>query len=275
MAFENKTISFIGAGKMAEAIISGILDAKLMPAEKILIADIDHKRLSYLSRKYKVKVALNNLSAVDNSDIVFLSVKPQSFSEVINSIVGSDLSQKGIVSIAAGISLKYLHKKLKTKNIIRIMPNNPCLVKEGMTAISFSKGVDKNLVEFIKKIFSLLGKVIVINEKFMDSITGLSGSGPAFVYSAIEGMINAGKRMGFSDTQARLLTLQTFMGSVVTLQKTGKTPQELIKMVASPKGTTLEGLKILNKKNFSLTMEEAVLAAAKRAKQISKEIEQS
>ncbi len=271
----NSKIAFIGAGKMAETIISGIIRSKIFSPKQIVISDIDKNRSCFIKQKFKIFAAKDNFEAAKNSDVIFLSVKPQNISEVIGSIYEAIDSKKLVVSIAAGVSLKYLRKKMPKAKIIRVMPNNPCLIGEGISAVSASKNSGKKEKEFVKSIFSLLGKVLIIDEKHLDAITGLSGSGPAFIYSAIDGMLSAGEKLGLSRQNAKVLTIQTFIGAAKTMEQADMSAQDLINQVASPKGTTIEGLKVLDKRKFKKALFDAVIAAAKRASEIKKSLEGS
>ncbi len=264
----SKKISFIGAGRMAEAIISGIIKSGLFLPEDISISDKDGKRLQDLAKKLNIKVTHGNIDAVEASDIVVLAVKPQVKPAVLAEISKADLKNRLFISIAAGISLSFIESKLDKAAVVRVMPNNPCLVGQGMSVLCRGTHADEEDMDIAEKIFSSLGKTLVMNEKNMDAVTGLSGSGPAFVYSAIQGMIDAGESLGISHADSKHLALQTFLGAVATVIETGRSTKELIDMVASPGGTTIEGLKVLEKEHFAKTMSDAVIAAAKKAEDI-------
>ncbi len=268
-----KKISFIGAGRMAEAIIAGVIKAGLFLPENIIISDKDGKRLKDLGVKYGLKTVHGNAEAAELSDIVVLAVKPQVKPAVLNELSGTDISGKLFISIAAGIPLAFLESKIGKAHVIRVMPNNPCLAGKGMSVLCRGKHVSPQDMDIAERIFSSLGKTLVMEEKFMDAATGLSGSGPAFVYSAIQGMIKGGELCGISHADSKYLALQTFLGAVHTLIETGKSANELIDMVASPGGTTVEGLKVLDRHKFEDVMSEAVTAAAKRAAEIREENE--
>ncbi|MFA5105026.1 MAG: pyrroline-5-carboxylate reductase [Candidatus Margulisiibacteriota bacterium] len=261
-------LSFIGAGRMTDAIISGIIKADIFLPQNIFISDKDGKRLEELAERFNVEVTRSNTEAVAVSDIVVLAVKPQIQPAVLKEISGTDIKDKLFISIAAGISLAYLESKLNKAPVIRVMPNNPCLVGHGMSVLCKGRYASAGDMEIAEKIFSSLGRTIVMDEKYLDAVTGLSGSGPAFVYSAIAGMINGGELCGISAPLSKQLALQTFLGAVATFIEAGKSAKELIDMVASPGGTTIEGLKILDKYKFEEAMSAAVIAAKKRAREI-------
>lgn len=257
-------IAFIGGGKMAEAFV-----ARLPEPQNIIVSDVSAARLAFLKKKYKVKTAKNNLEAWEKGQIVVLAVKPQNMDKVLSPescILGQG---KLVISIAAGIPLSYLQKKLPGLAIVRAMPNNPCLVGKGMIAVAKGKKVSATQFKKAVELFKATGEVVAVPEKLMDAVTGLSGSGPAFVYQAVAGLIDGGVKAGLSKAVATKLALQTMLGSVETIKQTGKTPDQLTEMVASPGGTTIEGLKVLKQKKLKKTLAEAVMAAAKKSKKLS------
>ena len=254
-------IVFIGAGKMAEAIIS-----RLGSPQNIIASDINRKRLKYLKKKYRIKIAKNNLEAASAADIIILAVKPQNMAKVLAQF----RTRKLVISIAAGIPLAYLQKKLPKARIIRAMPNNPCLVGMGITALAKGKLVSGSLYTKAHRIFEAVGEVISVSEKWMDAVTGLSGSGPAYIYQGIEALTEGGVRVGLTKNVAAKLALQTVLGAAATVKETGKSPGELVKMVASPGGTTVEGLKVLAKAKFKPALISAVKAGTKKSKLLSR-----
>jgi len=265
-------VGFIGAGKMAEALIS-----RLGSPQSIIASDISKKRLSYLKRKYKIKVAKTNLAVFAKAQIVILAVKPETMAEVLRELetqrysnTATQWQNKLIISIAAGIPLNYLQKKLPGVPIVRAMPNNPCLVGMGITALTKGPKVSNAAFKKARMLFEKVGKAIEVSEKSMDAVTGLSGSGPAFIYLTIEAMIAAGCELKLDHKSAQELALQTVLGSAKTMLETGKSARELRKMVASPGGTTIEGLKVLEKGKFFHDLMGAVRAAAKKSKLLSR-----
>lgn len=267
---------------MAEAIIKGILKSKISYAPEIRISnisvsDIDENRRKYLEQnilpleKDLINVNPNNRAVAKLSEIIILAVKPQNMKQVINEL---DISEGALViSIAAGITLAFLEKAFPNKAVIRAMPNNPALAGAGMTALAIGKNVSTVQVGLAKKIFGAVGEVIEVKERLMDAVTGLSGSGPAFVYLVIEAMTEAGEKLGIHKEVAEKLAIQTVLGSAQAandMLKKGKSAKELREMVTSPGGTTIEGLKILERRKFAKALIEAVAAAAKKAKVLAK-----
>jgi pyrroline-5-carboxylate reductase len=263
-------IAFIGAGRMAEALIQGLLLGRVVPRQNIIASDSNASRLKYITQKYKVKTYRDNLKAVGQGNVIVLAVKPQVMREVLSEIGPVVRSNRLIISIAAGITLNILERAIPQAAVIRAMPNNPCLVQAGISALCKGKKAKEKDIKTAKLIFGVVGETVAVEEKFMDAVTGLSGSGPAFVYLSLEGFMEAGKKMGMNKKVAEKLALQMVFGSIKTVLQTGKTPAELREMVTSPGGTTLAGLKILRKGKFKEILVKAVEAAAKRSKELSR-----
>lgn len=252
---------------MAEAIISGLVGSKSVLSSQIIVSDINEERLIYLHDVFDVETTKRNQKALDEATIVILAVKPQSFSEVLS---GLDFSgAKIVISIAAGITIGYLEAKIQNKPIIRVMPNNPAFVGSGITAIALGSCAKESDSKIAESIFKTVGEVIHVEEPDMDAVTGMSGSGPAFVYLFCEAMVEAGETLGITKTVAKKLAIHTLLGSAETLLKTGKDPKELREMVTSPNGTTKAGLGVLSEKGFNQAVIDAIIAAAKRSKELN------
>ncbi len=253
---------------MAEALI-----ARLGSSQKVIASDVKKVRLNYLRKKYKIRVAKSNLEVFRSGSIIILAVKPQNMAKVLEELRAQGTehrTQKLVISIAVGIPLKYLQKKLPGLPIVRAMPNNPCLVGMGITALTKGRSVNRGLFRKAGVIFEKVGGVVRVPEKWMDGVTGLSGSGPAFVYQMMEALTSGGIAAGLPKNVAAMLALQTVLGSAVTVKGTGKSPRDLRIMVTSPGGTTMEGLKVLNKRKFSRALRDAVVAAAKKSKALNR-----
>ena len=260
-------IGFIGAGKMAEALIKSILKSKI--SDNIIASDINENRLKYIEKEIKIKVTKDNKEVVENSDIVFLAVKPQNIKEVLNEIEGI-IKKQLIVSIAAGIDLNYLESKLNGKRIIRIMPNTPCLVGEMAAGFSLGKNVKDDENYLIEEILNSAGNALVLNEDMLDGVTALSGSGPAFIAYLLDAMIEGAIKQGLNKDAARELAFQTALGTGKLMKEQGLTPKELIDMVSSPNGTTEAGMEILKKSDIRDVLIKTIEAAAKRSKEVGK-----
>lgn len=252
-------IAFIGAGKMAEALIARL------NSHRLIAADVDLGRLKYIGKKYKIRTTESNPSAYNYADVVILAVKPQNMEAVSNQLLRGT-RWKLIISIAAGVPLKYLEKKFPGVPVIRAMPNNPCMVGAGITALAKGKKASLRNLETARKIFEAVGEVIEVPEKWMDAVTGLSGSGPAFAYLVIEALTAGGVRAGLPKKVSEKLALQTVIGAAETVKKTGIPPQKLREMVTSPGGTTIEGLAVIEKYMTAKALSLAVHAAAKKSK---------
>jgi pyrroline-5-carboxylate reductase len=262
------SIGFIGGGRMAEAIIKGILSSKIVSGPDIHVSDVDVKRRDRLAATYAVSAEVNNQRTAELSDVIILAVKPQVINEVIKGL--KIPREKLVISIAAGITLGFLEKNFPEVPVIRAMPNNPALAGAGITAIAGGKHVSPDALRITQDIFAATGEVIMVEEKDMDAVTGLSGSGPAYVYVMIEALIEAGEKLGLDKEAAKKLAVETVLGAAQTMKQTGKSARELREMVTSPGGTTMEGLKVLEKKKFKEALMEAVEAAARKSAKLSK-----
>jgi len=260
---------------MAEAILRGLISSKAFSKNNIIISDKDAARSKQVSKKFGVKTADDNVKAASASDIVILAVKPQSMHPVLSEIAGKINSGQLVISIAAGITLKSIEKYLAKIPVVRAMPNNPCLIGEGMTAICGGRFAQEKDVKTAEKIFSCVGDTIRVEEKQMNAITALSGSGPAFIYEAIDALTDGGIEAGLPKDMSSALALKTALGSIKTLIKTKRSPEELKNAVASPGGTTVAGLRVLEEANFKGALKKAVVRASVRAKEISEEFERS
>lgn len=262
-------IGFIGGGNMAEALIKGIKGSGLGTKEKILVSEPREDRRQYLEKTYGIKTTPFNKDAASSCNIIILAVKPQTMEAVLEEIKDAITEEKTVVSIAAGIKLSYLQSKLKTKKLVRVMPNTPALVQEGMSAISLCECFADKDISIVRDIFMSVGKVITLPEKYMDSVTAMSGSGPAFVALFVEAVTDAGVKLGLERDIANELAVQTLIGTAKLLG-TGLPPEKLREMVTSPGGTTAAGLRTFEKMNFKDIVASALLSAKRRAEELGK-----
>ncbi len=258
-------IGFIGGGNMAEALIKGILSRE---NKKVIVSEPREDRRDFLSKTYGVLTTASNTEAVGPADIIVLAVKPQNMAVVLDEISGVITADKTVVSIAAGITLAFLQSRLKTERLIRVMPNTPALVQEGMSVISLCSCLPLNIIAPVRDIFISIGKVLTLPEKHMDAVTALSGSGPGFVALFTEAMIESGEKMGLTRDNASELAIQTVIGTAKLLE-TGMPPENLRKMVTSPGGTTAEGVKVFEEKGLAVLVTQALEAAKKRAAELA------
>lgn len=266
----NKTakIGFIGGGNMAEAMIKGMTSHGM---KDIFVSEPREERRQYLQQNYGVETTASNKDVVSSCNIIILAIKPQNMETVLDEIKETVTEEKTVVSIAAGIKLSYLTSSLRTPKIIRIMPNTPALIQEGISVMSTcGECVPDKDIRIAKEIFMSIGRLLILPEKYMDAVTALSGSGPAFFALFIEAMIETGVKMGLSNDDAIALAVQTAIGTSKLLD-TGMSPSALREMVTSPGGTTAAGLKVFNEKGFKDTVIAAIEAAKNRAKELGSE----
>lgn len=254
---------------MAEALIQGLLKADLISPEKLIVSDIRKDRLSYLKSKYQILAAPDNRKALDRAKITVLAVKPQIISKVAEEIAPSLTPDILVISIAAGVSLTRLRQSLQCPRIIRVMPNTPALVLQGITCIC-SDGSSAQDLALAEEIFNAVGKVIVIEERHIDAVTGLSGSGPAYCFLIIESLADGGVKMGLPRSTALELAIQTMRGSAALIDEFARHPGELKDMVASPGGTTIWGLHALEKRGVRGAIIEAVEDATLRSQELGR-----
>ena len=263
----NKLISFIGTGKMATALISSIYKSKLNYA--LTASDHNGENLRKLKSKFDVKTTADNKEAVKNADIVFICVKPQNIDEVLNEIKG-EIKNQLIVSIAAGIKINHIESILKKSRVIRVMPNINCLVGEMAGGFSAGKYATKENIEEVSKLLNVSGIAIQVEENLLDAITSVSGSGPAFFAYFIKSIAEAGIKKGLKKEIAYQLAAKTALGTGKLLLEMKITPDELISMVASKKGTTEAGLNVLDKYKVKNILEKTADAAYKRSRELGK-----
>jgi pyrroline-5-carboxylate reductase len=270
-------IGFIGAGNMAQALIEGMRRLKIKVG-RIAAHDPDRNKLKKVARRLKVAPILSNREVAKICDVLVLATKPQEIKSVLQEIA-VELKAPLIVSIAAGVETATLTKHLRSRTgkvkikIVRAMPNNPALIGEGITALFTPAPLPVKERRLIEQLFKGAGEVLWVGQEAdLDAVTGLSGSGPAYLYRFVEALSQGGVKMGLDEKVAQRLALKTVLGSALTLHQTGKTPSELIPLVTSKKGTTLAGLKVLDQKKFNPILHQTVRAATQRARQISKEI---
>jgi len=265
-----ETIAFVGGGQMAEALIGGMISANLSGPDRIWATDPDSRRLDQLKRKYGVRTGGVNREAVIWGDIVVLAVKPQVLDGVLREI-GGELTRALVVSVVAGVPIRRILDACGPQTrVVRAMPNTPAMVHEGMTAVAIGPGVQDEDAARVRKIFESVGKVVPVEERLMDAVTGLSGSGPAYVFLAIEALADGGVKMGLPREIAGLLAAQTVLGAARMVLQTGQHPARLKDQVASPGGTTIAGLHRLEQGGLRATLIDAIEAATKRSQELGR-----
>lgn len=267
-------IGFVGGGRMAEALIRGVLRAGLVDADQIIAVDPSKERRDLLQKEYGVSVSEDGATIWSESTIVILAVKPQIIAEVLKSFRGQIKERHLVISIAAGIPLSLLEASMAGSGcrVIRVMPNTPAIVQQGASALSPGKGVTREELDKVKQIFDAVGSSVILDESLLDAVTGLSGSGPAYVFTFIEALVDAGLKVGLSKQVAETLALQTVLGSVTLALESRMHPAELRAMVTSPGGTTIAGLHELEKAGFRGIVMNAVEAATRRSRELGQAI---
>lgn len=269
-----KNIGVIGAGVMGEALIAGMVKAKLVSPSHLTASDVRLSHIKLFRKKYKIQITQYNTALVQKCDCVVLCVKPQDADSVLKDIADRFHKDKMLVTIAAGLPLSFYEKRLPDGvPVVRVMPNTPCQVGAGVSVLcggAFAKGEH---VKAAAKIFNCVGATHTAGEKYLNAVTALSGSGPAYVFLFLEALTDAGVRVGLARDLAYDLAFQTFDGSCELLKQTGQTPKELKDKVTSPGGTTITALSVLEKSGFRGHLIQAVLEAANKAKELEKEAE--
>lgn len=266
-------IVFIGAGNMTEAVVRGLLKNNAVNIEDIVCADIRTERLDYLKATYRVEVTTDAKLVLPSAEIVVLATKPQAFAKLLGDISGALDPNSLIVSVAAGVATDAIgHRLLKGTRIIRVMPNTPVLVQAGATAICRGEHATAADLDRVAWLFGNVGTTVELEEYLMDAVTGLSGSGPAYIFLIIEALSDAGVKVGLHRETAQKLAAQTVLGSAKMLIETGEHPGKLKDMVTSPGGTAIAGLHTLEAGGLRTTLINAVEAATDRAKQLGEQI---
>lgn len=261
-------VAFLGAGNMAEALIRGLLRKTAKP-QHILATARRAERQSFLRQTYSIDVSADNVSAVQKANLVVLSVKPQAMRGLLKSISPHVRPDQLFISVAAGVPLEAIQSELGPQaRIIRSMPNTPALIGAGATALSLGAHAQESDLNLAKELFESVGICVVVEENLLDAVTGLSGSGPAYVFLMIEALCDAGVKVGLPRYTALKLATQTVMGSALLLQETGAHPGQLRDQVTSPGGTAIAGLHTLEAGGLRTTLMNAVEAATHRAKQL-------
>lgn len=267
---DKKHIGFIGGGAMAEALIKGLVKGSHVQPGQITVSDVVESRLKYLEASYGVSSSTDGPEVATKADILFLTVKPQVMNNVLDTVAPVISKSTVVVSVAAGITIAALQGKMPGVPIVRVMPNTPVAVSEGMSAIALGKYATKKIEEIVSYIFNSVGRAVTVDESDMDAVTGLSGSGPAYAFMLIDALTDAGVRVGFSRQTAVLLAAQTLLGSAKMVLETGEHPAKLRDMVTSPGGTAITGVHMLEQKAVRAAMIDAVVAATNRSREMGK-----
>ncbi len=255
---------------MAEAIIGGLLSSHVCSADSLWSTDPVAERRDRLKSRFGIRVGVSNREAVAWAEVVVLAVKPQMLPDVLAEI-GPALTHALVVSIAAGVPIRTIADRMTgAARVIRAMPNMPAVIREGVTALAFASAVPEADIRLARTVFEAVGRVVPVEERLMDAVTGLSGSGPAYVFQAIEALADGGVKMGLPRQTAELLAAQTVLGAARLVLESGEHPAQLKDRVASPGGTTIAGLHRLEQGGFRATLMAAVEAATKRSQELGR-----
>jgi len=266
----NKKVAFVGGGAIAEAIVGGIIKAGLVSPQQITVCDISQERREHMENKYGVSSSADAAQIAPVVDILFLTVKPQVIQSVLDSLSGVVSAATTVISVVAGTSTDTLQEKLPGVPIVRVMPNTPVAVGEGMAAITLGKYADQQSGELATMLFSAVGRTVMVTESAMDAVTGLSGSGPGYAYVMIDALADAGVRVGLPRSVALTLAAQTLLGAARMVLETGEHPAKLRDMVTSPGGTTIAGIHVLEQSGVRAALIDAVVCATERSREMGR-----
>ena len=266
----DKKIAIIGAGNMGEALISGLIVSGSSKPKSIICTDVREAKLEEIKKEYDVRTTMNNLEAVEASDIIIYAVKPQIIAAVLKETAEKLDMSKLVISIAAGVPMAAIESCLnKELRLIRVMPNIAASVKEAASAIAAGGHATEEDIDLALAIFNSIGKSIFLKENYlMDAVTGLSGSGPAYIFLIVDALADAGVKMGLSREEALFLSSQTVLGAAKLLMETREHPGKLKDKVTSPGGTAIAGLATLEEGGLRTSLIHAVEAATNRSKEL-------
>ncbi len=262
------TIGIIGAGKMGQALIGG-LRAHGVAASSIVVADANPQAVRRARQRFHVRAASDNSEVVRRADVIVLAVKPQQFPEVVGQIAASLSRRPLVISIAAGITLRWLTSRLRAVPLARVMPNLPATVGCGFSAVAFSRRATRRHRAMTRSLFGAVGSVVELPERYMDAVTAVSGSGPAYVFFLVQALEAAARSLGLPPAVASQAIRQTLEGSVRLLQESGEDAATLVSKVASKGGTTDAALKVFARRRVQAHFIEALQAAARRSQALS------
>ncbi|HET9408338.1 MAG TPA: pyrroline-5-carboxylate reductase [Candidatus Sulfotelmatobacter sp.] len=265
-----KRVVFLGAGKMGGIILQALLKQGLLTATTTRATVAHEERAKTLADKLKVPVGTNNVEAIEGADVILIGVKPQVVAEVVREIADKVTPKQVIVSVAASVPTSMIERDLPANvPVIRAMPNTPCLLGSGMTAICKGKHATAEHVALTCHMFDVVGRTVVLDEKHMDAVTALSASGPAYIYIILESLAEAGVKVGLPRDIATLLAAQTTLGAARVVLETGDHPALLKDAVTTPAGCTIDAIMELEEGKLRVTLIKAVVKAAQRAKELA------
>ncbi|HEU4403663.1 MAG TPA: pyrroline-5-carboxylate reductase [Candidatus Polarisedimenticolia bacterium] len=262
-------IAVLGAGKIGESLIGGLIEARLVTREQIVATARHRERLDLLEKRFGIATSLRNDQAVRGASVIILAVKPQAMGEVLKDVRRRVTRNQLIVSVAASVGTSFIEKGLGVAApVVRAMPNTPCLIRKGMTALSRGRHAEERHLEIAWQIFAPLGSCLVLEERHMDAVTGLSASGPAYIYVVIESLAEGGVKVGLPRDVATQLAAQMVLGSAAMVLESGEHPAKLKDVVTTPAGCTIDGLLELEEGGLRVTLIKAVVRATRRASEL-------
>jgi pyrroline-5-carboxylate reductase len=265
-----KRVAVLGAGKMGGILVKALLEKKLL-SPKLTTATVQHEeRAATLTKKLGIRVGTDNVAAAKKADIVLVCLKPQAVSGVMEEIRASARPEQLVISVAASVPTAAIENALGGKvPVVRAMPNTPCAIGQGMTALCKGAHAGAQHLEIASELFRVVGRTVVVDEKHMDAVTGLSASGPAYIYIILESLAEAGVKVGLPRDVATLLAAQTALGAAAVVLETGDHPALLKDAVTTPAGCTIDGIMELEEGKLRVTLIKAVVKAAQRAKELA------
>ena len=265
-----KRVAVLGAGKMGGILVKALLEKKLL-SPKLTSATVQHEdRAAALSKKLGIPVGTDNAKAARNADIIFVGVKPQAVQGVMDDVRKHLHPPQLVISVAASVPTSAIESALGAEiPVVRAMPNTPCAIGHGMTALCKGKYANQHHLEIASELFNVVGRTVVVDEKHMDAVTGLSASGPAYIYIILESLAEAGVKVGLPRDIATLLAAQTALGAAAVVLETGDHPALLKDAVTTPAGCTVDGIMELEEGKLRVTLIKAVVKAAQRAKELA------
>ena len=265
-----RKLALIGAGKLGEGLLSSLLASQLVPVERVAVTVAHQPRADYLAEKYGVEAGTSNPKAVSGADLVLIALKPQQVQGFLQEVKKQLRRDVLLISAAASVTTAMIERELdQPVRVVRAMPNTPCLIRQGMTSIARGRHATDEDVRLAEILFRSMGRTAVADEKHMDAITGLSASGPAYVYLIIESLAEAGVKLGLPRELSTELSAQTLLGASALVLETGEHPAKLKDVVTTPAGCTIDGLLELEEGGLRVTLIKAVVRAAERARQLA------
>lgn len=264
-----RKLAVIGAGKLGEGLLSGVLGSQLAPVSHVVATVAHQPRADYLAEKYGIRAGTDNREAVAGADLVLVCLKPQQVKGFLQDVKKKLRKDALLISAAASVTTALIERELPyPARVVRAMPNTPCLIRHGMIAVARGKHSTDLDLQIANRVFGSMGRTVTVDEKHMDAITGLSASGPAYVYTIIEALAEAGVKLGLPRELSTELVAQTLLGASALVLQSGEHPAKLKDMVTTPAGCTIDGLLELEEGGLRVTLIKAVVRAAGRAKQL-------